>query len=93
MHMASTIETLKKVKKQALDSGVRFAVENHAGDLHSRELVKLIEKAGPEFVGATIDTGNSTWTLKIRLKLSATSPHMPLVAASVTPWFGQVKRG
>ena len=64
VHMASTIETLKKVKQQALDAGVRIAVENHAGDLHSRELVELIEKAGPEFVGATIDTGNSTWTLE-----------------------------
>jgi hypothetical protein len=64
VHMASTIETLNKVKQQALDAGVRIAVENHAGDLHSRELVELIEKAGPEFVGATIDTGNSTWTLE-----------------------------
>ena len=26
--------------------------------------MELIEKAGPEFVGATIDTGNSTWTLE-----------------------------
>ena len=32
--------------------------------MHSRELVELIEQAGPEFVGATIDTGNSTWTLE-----------------------------
>jgi sugar phosphate isomerase/epimerase len=64
VHMASTIETLKKVRKQALDSGVRIAVENHAGDMHSKELVELIEKAGPDFVGATIDTGNSTWTLE-----------------------------
>ena len=47
-----------------MDAGIKIAVENHAGDLHSRELVELIEKAGPEFVGATIDTGNSTWTLE-----------------------------
>jgi hypothetical protein len=32
--------------------------------MHSKELVELIEKAGPDFVGATIDTGNSTWTLE-----------------------------
>ena len=63
-HMDVTIQTLKKVRSQALDAGVRIAVENHAGDMHSRELVELIEKAGPEFVGATIDTGNSTWTLE-----------------------------
>ena len=46
-HIESTIKTLKKVRKQALDSGVRIAVENHAGDMHSRELVDLIERAGP----------------------------------------------
>ena len=63
-HMESTIQTLRKVRSQALDSGVKIAVENHAGDMHSRELVELIETAGPEFVGATIDTGNSTWTLE-----------------------------
>ena len=63
-HMDSTIQTLKKVRSHALDAGVRIAVENHAGDMHSRELVELIEQAGPEFVGATIDTGNSTWTLE-----------------------------
>ena len=63
-HMDVTIQTLKKVRKLALDAGVKIAVENHAGDMHSRELVELIEQAGPEFVGATIDTGNSTWTLE-----------------------------
>ena len=63
-HMESTIQTLRKVRSQALDYGVKIAVENHAGDMHSRELVELIETAGPEFVGATIDTGNSTWTLE-----------------------------
>ena len=47
-----------------MDAGIKIAVENHAGDMHSWELVELIEKAGPEFVGATIDTGNSTWTLE-----------------------------
>ena len=64
LHMHSTIQILKKVRSLALDAGVKIAVENHAGDLHSRELVELIEQAGPEFVGATIDTGNSTWTLE-----------------------------
>ena len=63
-HVDSTVRTLKKVRKEALDAGVRIAVENHAGDLHSRELVELIERAGPEFVGATLDTGNATWTLE-----------------------------
>jgi sugar phosphate isomerase/epimerase len=28
------------------------------------ELVKLIEEAGPEYVGATMDSGNAVWTLE-----------------------------
>ena len=63
-HVDSTIKTLKKVRKEALDAGVKIAVENHAGDMHSRELADLIERAGPDFVGATLDTGNATWTLE-----------------------------
>lgn len=63
-HIKSTIATLKKVRNAALDAGVKIAVENHAGDMHSRELADLIERAGPDFVGATLDTGNATWTLE-----------------------------
>jgi 3-oxoisoapionate decarboxylase len=63
-HMDRLVATLKKVRSEALDAGVRIAVENHAGDMHSRELVELIESAGNDFVGATVDTGNATWTLE-----------------------------
>ena len=35
-HMDITIQTLKKVRSHALDVGVRIAVENHAGDMHSQ---------------------------------------------------------
>ena len=48
-HIESTIKTLKKVRNQALDAGIKLAVENHAGDMHSRELVDLIERALPRF--------------------------------------------
>jgi sugar phosphate isomerase/epimerase len=63
-HVNQTVQVLKKVKKDALDAGVTIALENHAGDLHSRELIELIERAGTEYVGATIDSGNATWTLE-----------------------------
>ena len=63
-HIKETIRVLKSVKNEALDAGVTIAVENHAGDMHSLELVDLIERAGPEYVGATIDSGNATWTLE-----------------------------
>ena len=63
-HITSTVQVLRKVKAVALNAGVKIAVENHAGDLHSRELVQLIERAGTEYVGATLDSGNATWTLE-----------------------------
>lgn len=39
-------------------------MENHAGDMHSLELVRLIEAAGKDFVGANIDSGNAAWALE-----------------------------
>jgi 3-oxoisoapionate decarboxylase len=63
-HIKSTIEVCKKVRKHALDAGVKIAIENHAGDMHSRELADLIERAGPDYVGATLDSGNATWIME-----------------------------
>ncbi|CAN5462024.1 hypothetical protein BH23VER1_BH23VER1_22740 [soil metagenome] len=62
--IAETVEILQSVKGEAVDAGVKIAVENHAGDMQAHELRDLIEAAGPEFVGATIDSGNATWTLE-----------------------------
>ena len=62
--MAETIQVLKNVRGFALDSGVRIAVENHAGDMQGWELIALIEEAGREFVGVTMDSGNATWALE-----------------------------
>ena len=63
-HINTTIRTLKQVKSAAIDANVKIAVENHAGDMQAWELVELIEAAGSDFVGATIDSGNATWTLE-----------------------------
>ena len=60
-HIAATVETCRAVRDLALDTGVKIAIENHAGDLQGRELAGLIEQAGPEFVGACIDAGNPLW--------------------------------
>ncbi len=62
--IADTVAVLKACRAQALDTGVKIAVENHAGDMHSWELVQLIEAAGADFVGANIDSGNAAWTLE-----------------------------
>ncbi|MDA7924287.1 sugar phosphate isomerase/epimerase [Mariniblastus sp.] len=75
-HIDRTVGVLKKVKSAAMDANVKIAVENHAGDMQARELVGLIEAAGPEFVGATIDSGNATWTLEDPIEnLKILGPH------------------
>jgi sugar phosphate isomerase/epimerase len=62
--IADTVKVLRACRSEALDRGVRLAMENHAGDLHSWELLDLIDRAGRDFVGANIDTGNAAWTLE-----------------------------
>jgi sugar phosphate isomerase/epimerase len=62
--MADTIKVCKSARSQALDAGVKIAIENHAGDMQAWEIAGLCEEAGKEFVGVTFDTGNSTWTME-----------------------------
>ncbi len=59
-----TVKVCKSCRGQALDSGVKIAIENHAGDMQAWELVTLIEAAGKDYVGATLDSGNACWTLE-----------------------------
>ena len=49
---------------EALDAGVKIAVENHAGDLQSRELKALVEHAGTDLVGVCLDAGNAFWAIE-----------------------------
>lgn len=60
----STVKSLKSVRSEAVDSGVKIAVENHSGDMQARELRTLIEQAGPDFVSACLDTGNPMWVVE-----------------------------
>ncbi len=60
-HVQNTIATLHAVRDQALDLGIKIAIENHAGDLLGRELKALVEEAGTNFVGVCIDSGNPLW--------------------------------
>jgi sugar phosphate isomerase/epimerase len=59
-----TIKVCQAVRNQALDAGVKIAIENHAGDMQAWELITLIEAAGKDYVGVTFDSGNVTWTLE-----------------------------
>lgn len=62
--MADTVKVLRACRSEAMEAGVKIAMENHAGDMHSWELRELIESAGRDFVGANIDSGNAAWTLE-----------------------------
>jgi len=62
--ISDTIKVCKACRKDALDAGVKIAVENHAGDMQAWELVMLIEGAGKDYVGANMDSGNACWTFE-----------------------------
>ena len=63
-HIDSLVAVLKGGRSEALDAGVKIAVENHAGDMRSEELAAVVEMAGRDFVGVNYDSGNSLWTLE-----------------------------
>ncbi len=65
-----SVKVLRSVKSRVVDSGLKIAIENHAGDMQARELKRLIEEAGKDFVGACLDSGNPLWALE--------DPHLTL---------------
>jgi sugar phosphate isomerase/epimerase len=60
-HCVAVVANLREIRSLARDLNVKIAIENHAGDLQGGELARLIESAGPDFVGACIDAGNPLW--------------------------------
>ncbi|EDM26436.1 hypothetical protein LNTAR_05659 [Lentisphaera araneosa HTCC2155] len=63
-HMGRVVTVCKTVESYAKDHGIKIAIENHAGDMAAYQLKDLIERAGPDYVGATIDPGNAAFTLE-----------------------------
>jgi sugar phosphate isomerase/epimerase len=63
-HIENTIKVLRNVRSKVLDSGLKIAIENHAGDMQGRELKSLVEGAGKDFVGVCLDSGNPLWVLE-----------------------------
>jgi sugar phosphate isomerase/epimerase len=56
-HIETTIKLLREVRSQAVDLGLKIAIENHK-ELQAWETRQVIEGAGKEFVGSYLDTGN-----------------------------------
>jgi sugar phosphate isomerase/epimerase len=63
-HIEQVVKVCRSQKSRAVDANVKIAVENHAGDMHSTELRRLVETAGKDFVGVNLDSGNALWTLE-----------------------------
>jgi len=62
-HIEAMIAVCRAVRAQALQAGVKIAIENHK-ELRAEEMRRLVEDAGPDYVGVCLDTGNPIWVLE-----------------------------
>lgn len=67
-HIEASVKVMKSVRTQALDAGIKFAFENHAGDLRSKELLALIHETGTDICGALFDPANAVWAMEDPMK-------------------------
>ena len=63
-HMENTVNVFKSVRAEALDLGVKIALENHSGDMQAREVKTIIEEAGKDYVASCLDNGNPVLCLE-----------------------------
>ena len=63
-HMQAVIEVMKSLKQEALDAGIKFAIENHAGDLRAEEVLEIVEATGTDICGILYDPANAVWVLE-----------------------------
>ena len=63
-HMENTIKVFRSVRSEAVDMGLKIALENHSGDMQAREVKTIIEESGKDFVAACLDTGNPIWCIE-----------------------------
>lgn len=77
--MEATIKALRTVRSQALDAGMKIALENH-GELRATEAMTIIVESGADFVGSCLDSGNPVnlvedplYTLEVLGPYAATS--------------------
>jgi len=62
-HIETMIKLFRTVGPQAVDAGVKFALENHKY-LLCWETRQVIDGAGKEFVGSYLDTGNPVFVME-----------------------------
>ena len=64
VHKEAVVKVMKSVAGQARDAGIKFAFENHMGDLRSKELLALIHETGSNICGALFDPANALWAME-----------------------------
>jgi 3-oxoisoapionate decarboxylase len=62
-HIEMMIGILKSVRSEAMDAGVKLAIEVHK-DLLAWQFKELVEAAGTDYVGIYMDTGNPVFVLE-----------------------------
>ena len=62
-HIATMIKVLRVVRTEAMDAGVKFAIENHK-EIYCWQTRQIIDAAGKEFVGSYLDTGNPVFVME-----------------------------
>jgi sugar phosphate isomerase/epimerase len=62
-HIETMIKVLRAVRSEAVDAGVKFAIENHK-ELLCWQTRQVIDGAGKEFVGSYLDTGNPVFVME-----------------------------
>lgn len=62
-HIETMIKLFRTVRSQAMDAGVKFALENHK-DLLCWQTRQVIEGAGKEIAGSYLDTGNPVFVME-----------------------------
>jgi sugar phosphate isomerase/epimerase len=63
-HMEAVIKLMRSYRDQALDADIKFAFENHCGDLRSKELLSIIQETGTDICGALFDPANALWAME-----------------------------
>jgi sugar phosphate isomerase/epimerase len=76
-NMEEVMRLMRSFETDVMDSGIKFAFENHAGDMRSEELLELIERTGEEICGAFFDPGNAIYAMEDPLSaLESVGPHI-----------------
>ena len=75
--MEEVAELMRSFRGPVSDAGIKFAFENHAGDMRSEELLELIDQTGSDICGAFFDPGNAIYAMEDpRMAMEALGEHI-----------------